>query len=260
MREGAAIMRKGLWIGLGLAVSAAVVVSLRVASQSAPISHGRVFATAVAHPNNSAPARAVHPVNLPPATADARATAVDPFASAEPPEWDQVERAISIVRSEPRRTTVPADLSPQFPQPVDPFFDPAPVAPILPGPPVVQEPVDGPADALSVDPHPLRHELMTAVARKLELMSVEQLRTSLQKELATIRELEAAIQLARAKEALETLSKSHPETEAAKAARHMLGEPTQNWAQPGTIPTVAPQFQQVRPRRTSVDPPFGSPP
>jgi hypothetical protein len=107
---------------------------------------------------------------------------------------------------------------PDFRSPPDSFAAPFASAFISQATPVVEVP----ADALSVDPGPLRRELIAAIVRKLQLMSVDQLRDSLQREYTAIRELEAEIQLAKAKQALEALSQSHPETKAGKTAGHIL--------------------------------------
>jgi hypothetical protein len=101
---------------------------------------------------------------------------------------------------------------------------------------------EGPADALDVDPEPLRQQLIAKVARKALLMSIDQLREEISRESTTIRELEAAIELGKARQALDMLTKSHPETKAGKAAGHMLRSSPGSDSFGPTSPGAAPVF------------------
>lgn len=185
-------MRKGLGIGLASVVVAAVVWGASEGLKSEPVT----FTDA-------------------PLVETRQQSTTDPLSESATAQWPQITQAgvkkDALARDIPRRA--PLSISPAG------SFD----APSL-SPPTLS-PVDNeqnPVDASAVDPAPLRAQLVAEVMRKAELMSVDQLRESISREAAAIRELEAAIQLANARQALDALFKSHPETKAGKAAGQMI--------------------------------------
>ena len=185
-------MRKGMWIGLLATVVAAAVVW--GASEGCKDADGPTPIDAAADECVEVQA----PLYQPTANAVAQATPRHP----------------AMARTEPSP-------NPFGPDPNDFFAAPQP-SPIAMPSFSAPAPDDAPVDASSVDPAPLRSRLLAEVARKAELMSVEQLQQEIEREAATIRELQAARELGRARQVLDALTKSHPETKAGKAAENML--------------------------------------
>jgi hypothetical protein len=148
---------------------------------------------------------------------------------------------------------------PHVPPQRDNSFDlfAAPVTNAVAAPP----PVEPPVDAATVDPAPLRRELLDLLHEKVELLSVPQLQGALISTEREIRELKATDRLEQLRHELDRLSRDYPQTWGGESARRLYHVPLPPTGPTPTTPLnpfadppaptleSTPPFSPVSPRR-----------